>query len=189
MCKAHSPSISNTHTHTHTHGGVMLNVWPVPRFSSLGCGEAHVQGTLTIHLQHTHTHTACTRTRAHTHTHTHGLFQDSPPLSGLVFPFTDETCHSDSDYQSQTLFKEGLHEITTCLENHHHTSSCSCRALRKHSVWMDSLYFKLMGVQRPDWRRKWQPTPVFLPGESHGRGSLVGCRLWGRTESDMTEAT
>ena len=33
------------------------------------------------------------------------------------------------------------------------------------------------------------PTPVFLPGESQGRGSLVGCRLWGRTESDTTEAT
>ena len=29
------------------------------------------------------------------------------------------------------------------------------------------------------WRRKWQPTPVFLPGESQGRRSLVGCRLWG----------
>ena len=32
-------------------------------------------------------------------------------------------------------------------------------------------------------------TPVFLPGESQGRGSLMGCRLWGRTELDMTEAT
>ena len=40
-----------------------------------------------------------------------------------------------------------------------------------------------------DWRRKWQPTPVSLPGESQGRQSLVGCCLWGRTESDMTEAT
>ena len=39
------------------------------------------------------------------------------------------------------------------------------------------------------WRRKWQPTPVFLPGESQGRRSLVGCCLWGRTESDTTEAT
>ena len=39
------------------------------------------------------------------------------------------------------------------------------------------------------WRRKWQPTPVFLPGESQGRGSLVGCGLWGRTESDRTEVT
>ena len=39
------------------------------------------------------------------------------------------------------------------------------------------------------WRRKWQPTPVFLPGESQGWGSLVGCRLWVRTESDTTEVT
>ena len=39
------------------------------------------------------------------------------------------------------------------------------------------------------WRRKWQPTPVFLPGESQGRRSLVGCRLWGCTESDTTEVT
>ena len=39
------------------------------------------------------------------------------------------------------------------------------------------------------WRRKWEPTPVFLPGESQGQGSLVGCRLWGRTELDITEVT
>ena len=39
------------------------------------------------------------------------------------------------------------------------------------------------------WKRKWQPTPVFLPGEFKGRGSLVGCRLWGRTQSDTTEVT
>ena len=38
-------------------------------------------------------------------------------------------------------------------------------------------------------RRKWQPTPVFLPGESQGWRSLVGCRLWGRTELHATEAT
>ena len=39
------------------------------------------------------------------------------------------------------------------------------------------------------WRRKWHPIPVFLPGESHGRRSLIGCSPWGRTESDTTEAT
>ena len=39
------------------------------------------------------------------------------------------------------------------------------------------------------WRRKWQPTPVFLPGESQGRGRLVGCHLWGHTELDTTEVT
>ena len=38
-------------------------------------------------------------------------------------------------------------------------------------------------------RRAWQPAPVFFPGESQGRRSLVGCRLWGRTESDMTDST
>ena len=39
------------------------------------------------------------------------------------------------------------------------------------------------------WKRNWQPTPLFLPGESQGWRSLVGCHLWGRTESDTTEAT
>ena len=36
-------------------------------------------------------------------------------------------------------------------------------------------------------RRQWHPTPVLLPGKSHGRRSLVGCSPWGREESDMTE--
>ena len=39
------------------------------------------------------------------------------------------------------------------------------------------------------WRRKWQLTPGFLPGESQGRGSLVGCCLWGRTELDTADMT
>ena len=39
------------------------------------------------------------------------------------------------------------------------------------------------------WRRKWQPTPVFLPGESQGWGSLVGCCLWDRKEFNLTEVT
>ena len=55
-------------------------------------------------------------------------------------------------------------------------------------VWQDwetsLLLFTFM-----HWRRKWQPTAVFLPGESQGQRSLVGCCLWGRTESDMTEVT
>ena len=40
-----------------------------------------------------------------------------------------------------------------------------------------------------DWRRAWQPTPVFLPGESHGQMSLVGYSPWGCKESDTTEVT
>ena len=43
-------------------------------------------------------------------------------------------------------------------------------------------------VWKIPWRREWQPTPVFLPGESHGQGSLAGYSPWGLKESDMTEA-
>ena len=57
--------------------------------------------------------------------------------------------------------------------------------LRVRHDWASSLsLFTFM-----HWRRKWQPTPVFLPGESQGWENLVGCRLWGGTESDTTEMT
>ena len=61
----------------------------------------------------------------------------------------------------------------------------SIGSLRVRHDWATSLsLFTFM-----HWRRKWQPTPVFLPGESQGWGSLMGCRLWGRPELDMTEVT
>ena len=61
----------------------------------------------------------------------------------------------------------------------------SMGSLRVRHDWATSLSLFTFML----WRRKWQPTPVFLPGESQGRGSLVGCRLWGRTESDTSEVT
>ena len=61
----------------------------------------------------------------------------------------------------------------------------SMGSLRVRHDWVTSLsLFTFM-----HWRRKWQPTPVFLSGESQERGSPVGCHLWGRTESDTTDAT
>ena len=45
------------------------------------------------------------------------------------------------------------------------------------------------GLGRVPWRRKWQPTPVFLPGEAHGQRSLEGYSPWGHKGSDTTEAT
>ena len=61
----------------------------------------------------------------------------------------------------------------------------SMGSLRVGHDWVTSLsLFTFM-----HWRRKWQPTPVFLPEESQGLGNLVGCHLWGHTESDTTEAT
>ena len=45
----------------------------------------------------------------------------------------------------------------------------------------------ILGSGRSPWRREWQPTPVYLPGESHGQGSLAGYSPWGHKELDMTE--
>ena len=61
----------------------------------------------------------------------------------------------------------------------------SMGSLRVRHDWATSLWLSTS----MHWRRKWQPTPVFLLGESHGQRSLVGCRLWGHTESDTTEVT
>ena len=57
--------------------------------------------------------------------------------------------------------------------------ACQCRRHKRHRFdpWVGKI----------PWRRAWQPTPVFLPGESHGQRSLVGCSPWGRKESDTTE--
>ena len=61
----------------------------------------------------------------------------------------------------------------------------SMGSLRVRHDWVTSLsLFTFL-----HWRRKWQPTRVFLPGESQGWGNLVGCCLWGRTESDTTDVT
>ena len=61
----------------------------------------------------------------------------------------------------------------------------SMGSLRVGNDWTTSLWlFTFM-----HWRRKWPPTPVFLPGESQGQGSLVGFCPWGHTELDMTDAT
>ena len=58
-------------------------------------------------------------------------------------------------------------------------STCQCRRRKRHGFnrW----------VGKSPWRRKWQPTPVSLPGKSHGQRSLTGYSLWGRKESDTTK--
>ena len=68
----------------------------------------------------------------------------------------------------------GLPRRLSCKE-----SACQCKSLRRRMF--DPWVRKIL------WRRKWQPTPVFLPGESHGQRSLVGYSPWGRKESDTTE--
>ena len=70
--------------------------------------------------------------------------------------------------------------VFTCLLSppSHHFPSTSLSSL--HTF----IFSSFSATQQ---RRQWRSTPVFLPGESQGRGSLVGCCLWGRTELDATE--
>ena len=63
---------------------------------------------------------------------------------------------------------------------HAKAPACQCRRPKRHrfNSW----------VRKIPWKKKWQPTPVFLPGESHGQRSLVGYSPWGHKESDTTES-
>ena len=89
-----------------------------------------------------------------------------------------------------SLFGEGNGTLLqySCLENpmvEEPGGLQSMGSLRVGHDWATSLScFTFM-----HWRRKWQPTPVFLPGEPQELRSLVGCHLWGCTESDTTEVT
>ena len=66
------------------------------------------------------------------------------------------------------------------LENY--LFSVLCHSKRKSEIFTKEIFKYLR-----EWRRQWHPTPVLLPGKSHGQKSLVGCSPWGHTESDMTE--
>ena len=94
-----------------------------------------------------------------------------------------------------TYNKKQNHEINTAMAPHSKTLAWKIPRMEEPGR------LQSMGLLRVEhdsvtslslfmhWRRKRQPTPVFLPGESQGQGSLVGRCLWGRTESDTTEAT
>ena len=65
-----------------------------------------------------------------------------------------------------------------------------CDVARENSLGVDGGRIVTPSFEIPSLRvrrRQWHPTPVLLPGKSHGRRSLVGCRPWGHEESDMTD--
>ena len=94
---------------------------------------------------------------------------------GLMSMGSHRVGHNWSDLAAATLFW-GFPSSTSGKE-----STCQCRRRKRlrFNPW----------VRKIPWRTAWQPTPVFLPGESCGQRSLVGHSPWGRKESDMTEAT
>ena len=90
--------------------------------------------------------------------------------------FGDQKCQSGEDNGTPLQY--------SCLENPMEGGAwwAAVRGVARSRTRLSDFTFM-------HWKRKWQPTPVFLPGESQGRGNLVGCRLWGRTELDTTEVT
>ena len=60
-------------------------------------------------------------------------------------------------------------------------------AMKDSEIKQKYLRKKIQDYYTEVWRRQWHPTPVLLPGKSHGRRSLVGCSPRGRQESDTTE--
>ena len=64
-----------------------------------------------------------------------------------------------------------------------------CESTCPSSNIFKEIFAEIHSIHLSLWRREWQPTPVFLPGESRGQRSLMSCHLWGCTDSDTTEAT
>ena len=138
------------------------------------------------------------------HSHTHYLTQESnkDPLMvgstllrklwGLTFQFSSDMLPTRCLWLNHFYFLEGngnpLQGKSLPGKSHGQRSLVGLQSmvsLRVGHDWVTSL--SLFTVMH--WRRKWQPTPVFLSGESLGRQSLVCCHLWGCTESDTTEVT
>ena len=92
-----------------------------------------------------------------------------------------------SSQNQRTRHQIILRSRVTNKQTHGRRSLVGCSPwVAKSRTWLSDFTFIFTFTH---WRRKWQPTPVLLPGESQGRGSLVGCHLWGHTGSDTTEAT
>ena len=99
-----------------------------------------------------------------------GLWMDGIILSFPLYPTQEHLQFSGKFVQDCAEFPRGRNHSIRRQANY-------TLLLRVGHDWATSLsLFTFM-----HWRRKWQPTPVFLPGESQGLGSLVGCCLWGHT--------
>ena len=143
----------------------------------------------------------------------HLSHQGSPRIAyGVAYPFSRGT--SQLRYRTDISFIAGRSFTSWATREAfyiHYYCYCLEKAMAPHS---STLAWKIPGMGEPGrlqsmgsrrvghdwatslslftfmhWRRKWQPTPVFLPGESRGWRSLVSCCLWGRTELDTTEVT
>ena len=93
----------------------------------------------------------------------------------------------------QFIFGYGIRECSNFILWHAAVQFFQDHLLKRlsflHCIFLALCCWLIDHKFNPWQRRQWHPTPVLLPGKSHGRRSLVGCSPWGRTESDMTEVT
>ena len=120
--------------------------------------------------------------------HVHVFHLPQTPLPSRLPRNIEQSSLCCKIYPSSLFFREGNGTPLqySCLENPTGRGAwwAAVHGVVKSWIRLSDFTFTFM-----HWRRKWEPTPVFLPGGSQGRGSLVDCRLWGRTESATTEAT
>ena len=97
----------------------------------------------------------------------------------LVLFLSYDSHHFQNSHHFYFTWGNGMSGLPWQLSGKKSACSSDCRRLRRHGFnpW----------VRKIPWRRKWQPTPVFLPGESYRQRSLVGCNPGGHKESDTTE--
>ena len=115
--------------------------------------------------------------------------------STVLVSYTDYTFYGDTVYcfllsnQLMIIFqRRQWHPIQySCLENPM-DGGAWCAAVHGAAKSQTRLNDFTLTFHFHALEKEMEPTPVFLPGESPGRGNLVGCRLWDRTESDTTEA-
>ena len=92
----------------------------------------------------------------------------------------NDTLFLPLNYSRHLILCVGIEEFPGC-------SFCLMLSTRFFHEDRDHILFSFAYLSLSTWRRQWQPTPVLLPGKSHGQRSLVGCSPWGREESDTTE--
>ena len=80
-----------------------------------------------------------------------------------------------------------FHNLPSFPSNYHSNVFYSFTCFKCRLSGLKNAFVEFVTLRVVRWRRQWHPTPVLLPGKSHGQRSLVGCRPWGREESDTTE--